>query len=148
MSFLKAQVTFPSNVAPIFSAIKQNSPHTFFSSNIMYFVRKKLIKVQIFEIIECSGQNSSNSSCQFWTYKSVPLQILHHLSFPWHMNPLQFLNSYIFKFRQKYAINVPIWRLSSALVKICQIPHVNFWKQKPVFLQMLYQSWVQLNITL
>ena len=29
----------------------------------------------MFEIFECSGQNSSNSSCQFWTDKSNPLQI-------------------------------------------------------------------------
>ena len=126
MSFLKAQVSFPSNVASIFSAIKQNSPilflaqtlytlfkrsplkckflrflsarvkirqipHAifestsqfsfkcciniqfhqaklpfyFFRSKIMYFVQKKPIKVQIFEIFECSGQNLSNSSCQF-----------------------------------------------------------------------------------
>ena len=135
------------HVASIFSAIKQNSCKLFFSSNIMYFVQKKPIKVQIFEIFECSGQNSSNSSCQFWTAKSVTLQILHHLSFPLHITPLQFLNSYIFNFRQKYAIKVLIWRLSSALVKVCQIPHVNFWKHKPVFLQVLYQSGMQLNIT-
>ena len=118
MSFLKAQVSFPSNVASIFSAIKQKSlilfldkrsctlfkrsplkckflrfssaqvkirqiphvifestsqfsfrcciniqchqaklPYTFFSSNIIYFVQKKSIKVQIFEIFEYPGQN-------------------------------------------------------------------------------------------
>ena len=38
--------------------------YTLFSSNIIYFVKKKPIKVQIFEIFEYSGQNSSNSSCQ------------------------------------------------------------------------------------
>ena len=126
MTCLKAQVCFPSNVASMFSAIKQNSlilflnqrsctlfkrnplkckflrflsarvkirqiphvifertsqfsfkccinihcgqakhPYTVFSSKIMYFVQKKLIKVQIFEIFKCLGQNSSNSSCQF-----------------------------------------------------------------------------------
>ena len=54
---------------------------------------------------------------------------------------------YIFNFRQKYTIKVPIWRLSRAPVKICQTPHVSFWKHKPVFFRSLYQSWVQLNIT-
>ena len=88
MTCLKAQVSFPSNVASIFSAIKQNSPILFFSSNIIYFVQKKPIKVQIFEIFECSGQNSSNSSCQFWTEKSILLQILHHSSLPWQKTPL------------------------------------------------------------
>ena len=102
--------------------------------------------MQIFEIFECSGQNSSNSSCRFWTDKSIPLQFLHHSSLSWHITPLKILSSYIFNFRHKYAIKVPIWRLSNALVKICQIPHVNFWKHKPVFLQTSYQSWVQSNI--
>ena len=42
------------------------TPSYFFSSSIIYFVQKKSIKVQIFEIFECSCQNLSNSSCQFW----------------------------------------------------------------------------------
>ena len=37
----------------------------FFSSNIEYFVQKKPIKVQIFEIFECFGRYSSNYSCHF-----------------------------------------------------------------------------------
>ena len=126
MTCLKAQVSFPSNVASIFCATKQNSlilflnqrsctlfkrsplkckvlrllsaqvkirriplvifeskshfsfkcsinilchqgklPYTFFSSKIMYFIQKKPVKVQSFEIFECSGQNSTNSSCHF-----------------------------------------------------------------------------------
>ena len=131
-----------------YSVQSSKSPlYFFYTSNTIYFVQKKPIKVQIFEIFEGLGQNSSNSSCQFWTDKSVLLQILHHSPLSWHITPLQFLSSYIFNFRQKYAIKVPIWRLSSALVKFCQIPHVNFWKRKPVFFQTLYQSWVQLNIT-
>ena len=149
MSFLKAQVSFPSNIAWIFSAIKQNSailflvqrlctlfkrnplkckffgfwsarvkiceiphvifesasqfffkyciniqchqaklPYTFFSSNIMYVVQKKPIKLQSFEIFECLGQNLSNSSCQFWTDTLITLQIFHHFSMSWHKIPL------------------------------------------------------------
>ena len=49
MSFLKAQVSFPSNLASILSSIKNNSSILFFSSNIIYFGQKKP-KVQIFEI--------------------------------------------------------------------------------------------------
>ena len=147
MSFLKTQVSFLSNVASIFTAMRQNSPTFFQRKHFIYLVQKKPINVQIFEIFGCSSQNSSNSSCQFWTDKSVPLQILHHSSYSWHITPLQFLNWYIFNFRQKYAIKTPIWRLSSALVKICRIPYVNLWKYKTVFLPILYQSWVQLTIT-
>ena len=62
--------------------------YTFFSSNITYFGQKQPVKVQIFEIFKCSGQNLSNSSCQFWTDKSIPLQIWYHSSLSWHKTPL------------------------------------------------------------
>ena len=55
----------------------------FFSSIIIYFVQQKPIKVQIFEIFECSGENLSKSSCQFWTNKSIPVQIWYHSSLSW-----------------------------------------------------------------
>ena len=60
----------------------------YFSSTIIYFVQKKPIKVQIIEIFECSRQNLSNSSCQFWTDTSIPLQILHHSSMSLHKTRL------------------------------------------------------------
>ena len=71
-----------------YSVLPNITPLYFLRSNITYFVQKKPIKVQIFQIFECSGQNSSNSSCQFWTDKSIPLQILHHSSLSWHKTPL------------------------------------------------------------
>ena len=54
------------------------TPLYFFSSNNIYFAQKEHIKMKIFEIFKCSGQNLSNSSCQFGNDKSIPLQILHH----------------------------------------------------------------------
>ena len=71
-----------------YSVLPNITPLYFFRSNIIYFVQKKPIKVQIFEIFECSGQNLSNFSCQFWTDKSIPLQILYHSSLSWHKFPL------------------------------------------------------------
>ena len=51
MPFLKAYVSFPSNFASIFSAIKDNlTPLCFFTSNILYFGLKQPIKVQITDI--------------------------------------------------------------------------------------------------
>ena len=132
--FWKHKSFFFSNFASILSSIKNNSSILFFSSNIIYFAQKQLSNVQICETFECSGQNLSNFSNQFWTGKSIPFQFLCHSSLSWHITSLEILSSYIFNFRQKNAIKVPIWRLSSALVKICQIPHVSFWKHKPVFL--------------
>ena len=52
---------------------------------------------------------------------------MHHCSFSWPIiTPLEILSSYIFYFGLKDPIKVPILRLSSALLKICHIPHVNF----------------------
>ena len=60
----------------------------FLSSSIIYFGQKEPIKVLVFEVFECSSQNLLNFSCQFWTNKSIPFQILHHSSLSWHVNPL------------------------------------------------------------
>ena len=82
--------------------------------------------MKIFETFKCSGQNLSNSSCRLWNDESIPLQILRHSSLSWQMTPLWILSSYFFNFGVKDLIKIPILRLSSALVKICHIPHVIF----------------------
>ena len=87
MSFLKIQVSFPSNFASIL-VLSNITAWYFFNSNITYLGQKQLIKVQIFEIFECSGQNSLNSPFQFWTDKSIPLQFLHHSSLSWQITLL------------------------------------------------------------
>ena len=113
---------FPSNLASIFTAVKHNSSVI----DIIDFGRKRSIKVRSFRIFEGLCQNLSNSSCQFLTDKLIPVQFLYHSSLSWHITPLKMLSSYIFNFGQKQAIKVPILRLSSAPVKLCQIPHVIF----------------------
>ena len=72
------QSSVPSNITTLY----------FFSSNIIYFDQKQPIKVQSFENFNCSGQNSTNSSCQFWNNKPIPLSILYHSSLSWHITPL------------------------------------------------------------
>ena len=99
------------------------TPLYFFSSNNIYFAQKEPIKMKIFETFKCLGQNSSNSSCQLWNDKSVPLQILRNSSLSWQITPLWILSSYFFKFGLKDPIKIPIL---SALEKICHIPHVIF----------------------
>ena len=64
------------------------TPLYFFSSNNIYFAQKEPIKVKIFETFECPGQNLSNSLCQFWNGKSIPLKILYPSSVSWKINPL------------------------------------------------------------
>ena len=102
------------------------NPLYFFSSNNIYFAQKDLIKMKIFETFKCLGQYSSNSSSQLWNDKSISLQILCHFSLPWQVTPLWILRSYFFNFGLKDLIKIPILRLSSAMVKICYIPHVIF----------------------
>ena len=51
------QSLVPSNIIPLY----------FLSLGIICFGQKHPMKVQIFEIFECSDQNLLNSSSQFWT---------------------------------------------------------------------------------
>ena len=109
-----------------YSVSSKITPVYYFSSSNIYFAQKEHIKMKFFETFKCSGQNSSNSSCQFWNDKSIPLQILHHSSLSWQITPLWILSSYFFNFGLKDPIKISILRLSSALVKMCQIPHAIF----------------------
>ena len=102
------------------------TPLYFFSSKNTYFAQKEPIKVKIFETFECSGQNLSNSLCQFWNNKSIPLQIFHHSSLSLHITPVWIFWLYIFYFEQKYPMKVSVLTLSIILMKIWQIPHVIF----------------------
>ena len=58
-----------------------NFAHSLVSRKIapLYFLMQ-LIKVQIFDISECLGENSSSSSYPFWNDKSIPFQIFLHFS--------------------------------------------------------------------
>ena len=114
------EILYPSSVS------WKITPLYFFSSNNIYFAQREHIKMKIFGTFKCSSENSSNSSCQFWNDRSIPLQILHHSSLLWHITSLWILSSHFSYFRLKDRIIIPILRLSIALVKICHIPHVIF----------------------
>ena len=90
---------FPRN-KPAFLQILHHSsmswditPLYFFNSNNIYFAQKDSIKAKIFETFECSGQNLSNSLCQFWNNKSIPLQVLYPSSASWKIIRLYFFSS-------------------------------------------------------
>ena len=128
ISFLKAQVIFPSNFASIFSAIKHNSSILFLAQKLYNLVKSsplkcKFLRFSIARVKTCQLLHVNFVLvCQF-LFKVCIIHHCHDITSVW------FLSSYIFNFRQKYGIKVSISRLPSALVKICQIPHVNFWKQ-------------------
>ena len=81
------QILYPSSVS--WNII----PLYFFSSKNIYFAQKEPIKMTNFETFEWSGQILSNSLCQFWNNKSIPLQILYPSSVSWKITPLYFFSS-------------------------------------------------------
>ena len=123
------------------------TPLYFFSSNNIYFAQKEPIKVKIFETFECSGQNLSNSLCQFWNDKSIPLQILYPPSVSWKITPLYFFSSNNIYFAQKEPLKVKMvwdfWVLGSKPVKFL----MSILNEKSVPFQILYPSSVSRKIT-
>ena len=130
------QYSVPSNITPLY----------FFSSNIIYFGQKQLIKVQIFEIFECSDENLPKSSCHFPNRKEVFLQILHDSSVSWKITPQYFFRSKIIYFAQKRPIKVQTLETFECSdqnsLNSCQ-----FWNNKLFFVQILHQSSVSWGIT-
>ena len=118
----------------------------FFSSNNEYFAQKEPIKVTIFETFECSGQNLSNSLCQF-PNKWIPLQIFYLPLVSWKITSLYFFSSNNIYFAQKEAIKVKIFETfersrQNLLNSLCQ-----FWKDNSIPLQSLHPPLVSWKIT-
>ena len=91
---------------------------TLFSSNNIYFAQKEPIKMNIFEILECSAQILSNSLCQFWNDNSLPLKIMYLFSASWKIIPLQFFNSNNIYFAQKELVKMKIFEILECLGEI------------------------------
>ena len=124
MSILKRQVDSSPNFASLFSFMKDNSSVLFLAQTIYTLLKRSTLKWEFLRLSSAGIKIRLNSLCQFWNDKSIPLQTKHRSS--WHITPLWILSSYVFYFRLKDPIKVPILRLLSALVKIFHIPHVDF----------------------
>ena len=147
MLFSKQQVGFVSNFASFFKMSWKITPLYFFSSNNIYFPQKEPIKVKIFETLECSGQNLSNSLCQFWNEKSIPLQILYPSSVSWKVTPLYFFNSKNVYFAQKEPIKVKIFKTSEGSGQNSSNSLCQSWNDKWIPLQILYPPSVSWKVT-
>ena len=130
-----------------FSVLWKITPLYFFSSINIYFAQKESIKVKIFETFECSGQNLSNSLCQFWNDKSIPLQILYPSSVSWKIIPLYFFSSSNIYFAQKELIKMKIFETFECLGQILSNSLCQFWNDKSIPLQILHPSSVSWKIT-
>ena len=71
---IRLQILYPYSIS-----WKITSLH-FLSSNNIYFAQKEHIKMKSLKWMKCTDQNLSNSSCQLWNDKSIPIQILCHSS--------------------------------------------------------------------
>ena len=119
----------------------------FFSSKIIYFGRKEPIKVQMFETFKCSSQNSSNSSCQFWNDKSIPLQILHQSSLSWQNNSSVNVKLIHFLLWIKASHQSPKFETFKCSGENLSYFFRHFPNRKSAFLQILHHSLVPWKIT-
>ena len=96
--------------------------------------------MKIFETFECSSQILSNSLCQFWNDKSIPLQILYPSSVSWKITPLYFFSSNNIYFAQKKPIKMKIFETFECSGQILSNSLCQFWNNKSISLQILYPS--------
>ena len=122
-------------------------PLFFFSSNNIYFAQKEPIKMKIFETFKCFGQILSNSICQFWNDKSIPLQILHPSSVSWKITPVYFSSSSNIYFPQKEHIKIKFFRTLKCLGQNSSNSSCQFWNNKSIPLQILHHSSFWWHIT-
>ena len=123
------------------------TPVYFLGSNNIYFAQKDPIRVNIFETFECSGQNLSNSLCQFWNDKSIPHQILYPCSIPWNITPLYFFSSNNIYFAQKEHIKMNIFETFKNSGQNSWNSSCQLWNDKPIPLQVLHHSSLSWQIT-
>ena len=105
-------------------------PLYFFSANSIYFAHKEPIKVKIFETFERSGQNLTNSLCQFLNAKLIPLQILCPFSVSWKIPPLYFFSSDNIYFAQKEQIKMKIFETFKCSGQNSSNFSCQFWNDK------------------
>ena len=130
----------------LFSFMKDNSS-VFFNSNNIHFAQKENIKMKILKTFKCSGENSSNSSCQFWNEKSIPLQILHHSSSSWHITLLWIFKLILFLLWSKGSHQYPIFETFNYSGENLPYSLCHFPNHKAVFLQILFHPSVSWKIT-
>ena len=103
--------------------------------------------MKIFETFDCSGQILSNSLCQFWDEKSIPLQILYPSWVSWKIIPPYFFSSNNIYLAQKEPIKKNIFETSECLGQIFSNPLSQFLNHESIPLQNLYPSSVSRKTT-
>ena len=120
------------------STLKKITLLYFCSSNNIYFAKKDPITVRIFKTFECSGQNLSNSLCQFWNSKSIPLRILYPSWVSLKITPLFFFSSNTRCYAQKEHIKKNIIEAFECSGQNLLNSSCQFWNDKSIPLQILH----------
>ena len=110
----------------IFSATKHSSSVLSKFKHYRLWLKAIRWRANFWDLWVLRCQNSLNSSCQFWTNKSIPLQILHHSPVSWRITPLYFVAQILYTLVKGSPLKGKFVRLLSAWVKIGQIHYVNF----------------------
>ena len=103
--------------------------------------------MKLFETFERSGQNLSNSLCQFWNDKLIPLQILYPSSVSWKITSLYFFSSNNICFAQKEIIKVKFFETFECPGQIWSNSFCQFWNDKSIHRQFLYPFSISWKIT-
>ena len=125
IAVLKRQVNSSSNFALFLIVMTHNSCGNF---KVLPFLlwTKGSHQNPNFNTFKCSGKNLENLSCLFSNHKSVFPQNLHKFSVSWKITPLTFVAQTIYTFVTRSQLKHKFFRISSAQIKICEVPHVNF----------------------
>ena len=137
MSVFKWQVNSSSNFALFFLVMTHISSVNFKVIPFLLWT-KGSHQSPNFDFFKFSGENMPNFSILFSNHKPVFLQNLHISSVSWKITPLYICSSNNIYFGYKEPIKTQI---SSARVKICEVPHVNF----KVTSQFLFNFWIILH---
>ena len=132
--------SIPLQILHHYSVLQKITPLYFFKSSNIYVDKKEPINVKSFETSKCSGENLSNSSCQFWNKTSISLQILHHSSLSWKVNLLYFFISYNVYLAQKEPFKAKICENFECSGQNLSNFSCQFWNDTSIPLQILYHS--------
>ena len=131
----------------IFSAIKHSSSVLSKFKHYRLWLKAIRWRANFWDLWVLRCQNSLNSSCQFWTNKSIPLQILHHSPVSWRIASLYFFSSNIIYFGQRQPITGQILETFECSSQNWSNSLCQFWNDKSFPLQIFHQSSVSLRIT-
>ena len=146
MSFLKAQVSFPSNIVSVFSAIKHNSPISFLPQTLYTLFKRSPLK------------------CKFLDFRVLEPNFLKFLMsiLNWPVNSSSDLASFFIVMTQNSPVNFKLIHFLLWIKASHQSPNFltfqcsgenllnsscHFWNYMSVFDQVLHQSSVPSNIT-